>query len=152
MVLKIKEREEAIQILAMDPQVCGKLLTHHRKGSKVDVEALRDRFPLWLSTGEGLQMGSLMNIDLRRRKKCSGWLSVGLRIFENLQRWNKVKRCHEGPTSLGGAPTPLGLALRACGSLVSLMASSRSFQGPFWSRKNHFKGFIPFGLCLGLIS
>ena len=29
----------------MDPKVCGKLLTHHRRGYGVDVEALRDRFP-----------------------------------------------------------------------------------------------------------
>ena len=30
----------------MDPKVCGKLLTHHRTGYGVDVEALRDRIPL----------------------------------------------------------------------------------------------------------
>ena len=30
----------------MDPKVCGKLLTHHQRGYGVDVEALRDRFPL----------------------------------------------------------------------------------------------------------
>ena len=30
----------------MDPKVCGKLLTHHRRGYAVDVEALRDRIPL----------------------------------------------------------------------------------------------------------
>ena len=30
----------------MDPKVCGKLLTHHRRGYGVDVEALHDRFPL----------------------------------------------------------------------------------------------------------
>ena len=30
----------------MDPKVCGKLLTLHRKGNGVDVEALRDRIPL----------------------------------------------------------------------------------------------------------
>ena len=29
----------------MDPKVCGKLLTLHRRGNGVDVEALRDRFP-----------------------------------------------------------------------------------------------------------
>jgi hypothetical protein len=53
----------------MDPKVCGKLLTHHRKGSKVDVEPLCDRFPLRRSAGKGLQMGSLENRNLRRRKK-----------------------------------------------------------------------------------
>ena len=46
MVLRIKEREEAIQLLAMDPQVCGKLLTLHRKGNSVDVDALCERIPL----------------------------------------------------------------------------------------------------------
>ena len=29
----------------MDPKVCGKLLTHHRRGYGVDVEALHDRCP-----------------------------------------------------------------------------------------------------------
>ena len=30
----------------MDPKVCGKLLTTHRRGYGVDVEALHGRFPL----------------------------------------------------------------------------------------------------------
>ena len=30
----------------MDPKVCGKLLTHHRRGYGVDVESLHDRIPL----------------------------------------------------------------------------------------------------------
>ena len=30
----------------MDPQLYGKLLTHHQRGYGVDVEALHDRFPL----------------------------------------------------------------------------------------------------------
>ena len=42
----------------MDPEVCGKLLTHHGKGIKVDVEALLDRFPLWQITEKGPKMGS----------------------------------------------------------------------------------------------
>ena len=37
----------------MDPKVCGKLLTHHRRGYGVDVEALHDRFPLRQIAGEG---------------------------------------------------------------------------------------------------
>ena len=106
MVLKIKEREEAIQLLAMDPQVCGKLLTHHRKGSKVDEEALRDRSPLRQSTGKGLQMGSRKNRGLRQWKGFFFCLSGILGIFGNLQHWNQVRRGYEGPTSLGSAPTP----------------------------------------------
>ena len=42
----------------MDPKVCGKRLTHHRRGYGVDVEALRDRFPLRRSAGKGPKMGS----------------------------------------------------------------------------------------------
>ena len=29
----------------MDPKVCGKLLTLHRRGNGVDIEALHDRIP-----------------------------------------------------------------------------------------------------------
>jgi hypothetical protein len=68
----------------MDPKVCGKLLTHHRKGSKVDVEPLRDRFPLRQSAGKGLQMGSLENRNLQQRKKYFVDSSVGFPILENL--------------------------------------------------------------------
>ena len=42
----------------MDPKVGGKLLTHHRRGYGVDVEALRDRFPLWQIAGKGPNMES----------------------------------------------------------------------------------------------
>ena len=43
----------------MDPKVWGKLLTHHRKRNKVDVEALPGRIPLRQNTGKGLQMRSV---------------------------------------------------------------------------------------------
>ena len=48
------------------------MLTHHRKGSKVDVEALRDRIPLRQSTEKGPQMGSHEVRNLRRRKSIFG--------------------------------------------------------------------------------
>jgi hypothetical protein len=41
-----------------------------------------------------------------------------------------------GAHKLRGRALPPGRALWACGPLLSLLASSRSFQGPFWSRKN----------------
>ena len=41
----------------MDPKVYGKLLTHHRRGYGVDVEALCDRFPLWRSAAKRPQDG-----------------------------------------------------------------------------------------------
>ena len=42
----------------MDLKVCGKLLTTHRRGKDVDVEALRGRFPLRQIVGKGPKMGS----------------------------------------------------------------------------------------------
>ena len=54
----------------MDPKVCGKLLTHHRRGYGVDVEALRDRFPLRQIAGKGPKMGSHGYRRLRQ------WISV----------------------------------------------------------------------------
>ena len=68
----------------MDLKVCGKLLMNHQKGSKDDVEPLRDRFPLWQITGEGPQMGSLENRNLRQRKKYFVDSPVGFLIFGNL--------------------------------------------------------------------
>ena len=53
----------------MDPKVCGKLLTHHRRGYGVDVEDLRDRFPLWQITGKGPRW------DLTGIEGCGGWKS-----------------------------------------------------------------------------
>ena len=41
----------------MDPNVCGKLLTTHRRGYGVDVEALHGRFPLRRSARRRLQDG-----------------------------------------------------------------------------------------------
>ena len=52
----------------MDPKVCGKLLTHHRRGYGVDVEALRDRIPLWQIAEKGPKMGSHWYRRLRRWK------------------------------------------------------------------------------------
>ena len=55
----------------MDPKVCGKLLTHHRRGYGVDVEALRDRCPLRRSAGKGPRW------DLTGTEGCGG----GNRVF-----------------------------------------------------------------------
>ena len=50
----------------MDPKVRSKLLTHHRRGHGVDVEALHDQCPLRWSSGKGPEMGSLEYRRLRR--------------------------------------------------------------------------------------
>ena len=58
----------------MDPKVCGKLLTLHRRGNGVDVKALRDRFPVWQIAGK------VPRWDLTGTEGCNGgkvvsWLS-----------------------------------------------------------------------------
>ena len=42
----------------MYPKVYVKLLTLHRRGNGVDVEAHHDRFSLWKIAGKGPKMGS----------------------------------------------------------------------------------------------
>ena len=144
MVLRIKEREEAIQLLAMDPQVCGKLLTLHRKGNRVDVEALHDRIPLRQGSGKGPQMGSHGYRRLRRRKSVFVDASGGLGIHGNIQ----AKEITGGPQRVGSAPYPPGRTLRPCGRFVAPLTSSPSLLVVFQSKKNHREGFIPFGLRL----
>ena len=50
----------------MDPKFCGKLLTLHRRGYGVDVEALRDRIPLRQIAGKGPRW------DLTGTEGCGG--------------------------------------------------------------------------------
>ena len=85
MVLRIKEREQTIQLLAMDLQVCGKLLTLHRRGNGVDVEALHDRIPLRQIAEKGAKMESHGNKMLRRWKRVFVDTSDGLGIYVNIQ-------------------------------------------------------------------
>ena len=93
----------------MDPKVCGKLLTHHWRGYGVDVEALRDRFPLRRSAGKGPKMGSHGYRRLRRWK--SGFVALlegfqGIRVYiGERSRSVEPRGAHEG----GGTPTPLGV-------------------------------------------
>ena len=54
----------------MDPKVYGKLLTTHRKGYGVDVEALHGGIPLRQNAGDGSKMGSRGYRRLRRWKLC----------------------------------------------------------------------------------
>ena len=50
----------------MDPKVYGKLLTLHRRDNGVDVDALRDRFPLRQITGKAPRW------DLTGTEGCGG--------------------------------------------------------------------------------
>src|SRR3989337_1637959 len=90
----------------MDPKVCGKLLTHHRKGSKVDVEPLRDRFPIRQIAGEGLQMGLSLEQKLAVVEKVFCGLPYGFLIF---YEFIVVKL---GQTELGGTREAPGRARR----------------------------------------
>ena len=87
----------------MDPKVCGKLLTHHRRGYCVDVEALRDRFP------SGGAPKKAPRWDLTGTEGCGGGGSPGcfqgIRVYiGERSRSVNLRGAHEG----GGAPTPLG--------------------------------------------
>ena len=106
MVLRIKEREEAIQLLAMDPQVCGKLLMLHRKGNRVDVEALRDRIPLRQGAEKGPQMGSHGYRWLRWWKSVFVTAFGGLGIYGNIQVKELGQEGHGGAHKCGGGPYP----------------------------------------------
>ena len=56
----------------------------HRKGNRVDVEALRDRIPLRQDAGKGPKMGSHGNRRLQRWKSVFMDASGGLGIFVNI--------------------------------------------------------------------
>ena len=106
--MRIKEREEDIQLLAMDPYVYGKLLMLHRKGNMVDVDDLRDRIPIRQDARKGPKMGSHGNRRLRRWKSVFVDAFVGFGIYENIQAKELGQEVHEGPTRVGGTPYPLG--------------------------------------------
>jgi len=57
----------------MDPKVSGKLLTHHRGGYGVDVEALRDRIPPPIGAPEKAPRWDLMGTE-----GCGGGKGVSL--------------------------------------------------------------------------
>ena len=72
----------------MDPKVCGKLLTLHRRGNGIDVEALRDRFPLRQITGKGPKMGSQGTEGCGGGKVVS-WLSLMFLGYKSIYRRKK---------------------------------------------------------------
>ena len=69
----------------MDPKVCGKQLTHHRRGYGVDVEALRDRIPLQQIAGKG-PIWDLMGTEGCRGGKVVSWLSVMFLGYKSIYR------------------------------------------------------------------
>ena len=121
------------------PKVCGKLLTHHRRGYGVDVEALRDRFPLRQITGKGPKW------DLMGTEGCSGgkvvsWLPLMFLGNKSICRRKKY---------VGGAtwgPRGWGRTLLPRGYIVEFQTSTPSLLVCFWSKKDHHEGFILFGI------
>ena len=78
----------------MEPKVCGKLLTLHRRGNGVDVEALRDRFP------SGRSPEKAPRWDLTGTEGCGGgkvvsWLPLMFLGYKSIYRRKKY---------VGGAP------------------------------------------------
>ena len=141
MVLRIKEREEAIQLLAMDPQVCGnysrfieRAMVLMQKPSVIESPSGRtpEKAPRW---------------DLTGTEGCGGrkvfswfpWLFLG---HMGIYRWKK---------QVGGVmrgPQGWGRALRPCACLVTSLTCTLGPMDVFWSKKNHRESFILFGLHL----
>ena len=104
MVLRSKKREEAIQLITMDPKVCGNLLATHRRGKDVDVEALHGRFPLRRSAGEGSKKGSREYKRLGLWKQFFVVLLDGFGVRRYIQAKEVGQGSHEGPTRQGAPP------------------------------------------------
>ena len=69
----------------MDPKVCGKLLTLHWRGNGIDVEGIRDRFPLRQIIGKAPRW------DLTGTEGCGGgkvvlWLSTMFLGYKTIYR------------------------------------------------------------------
>ena len=126
----------------MDPKVCGKLLTHHRRGYGVDVEALSDRIPLRQITGKGPKMGSHGYRSGRRWK--SGFVAP-LDVFYGIKVYIGER---SRSVELRGAHESGGRALLPRGRLVASLTSTPSLLDCVCSKKDPREGFIPFGLRL----
>ena len=126
MVLRIKEREEANQLITMDPKVCGKLLTTHQKGYGVDVEALRGIIPLRQNADDGSKMGSRGYRRLRWWKLCFGCSGDVFGVCRLIQEEEVRRWLLEGPMRQGGAPWTGGRALISRGRLGCFLACTPS--------------------------
>ena len=70
----------------------------HRKGNRVDVDALCDRIPLRKDTGKGPKMGSHGNRRLQRWKSVFMDASEGFGIYVNIYGGDLGQGVTEGPT------------------------------------------------------
>jgi hypothetical protein len=63
-----------------------------------------DEFPLRQGARERIQMRSLQNRGLQRRRGSSRFRSGVFPIYRNIWRWIHIRGVPVGPTSSGGAP------------------------------------------------
>ena len=125
----------------MDPKVCSKLLTHHRRGYGVDVEALCDRFPLRQIAGKGPRW------DLTGTEGCGGgkvvsWLPLMFLGYKSIYRRKKY---------ISGAPwgpRGWGCALLPRGRLTDFQTSTPGLLVCVCSKKDPREGFVSFGFRL----
>ena len=141
MILRSKKREEAIQLITMDPKVYGKLLTTHRRGYGVDVEALHGRFPLRWSTGEGSKMGSRGYRRLRWWKQFFMLASDVFGVHGYIQEEEVGQWKLEGTTRVAGTPTPRGHASHPRGRLGCCLTSTPCPVDCVCSKKDRSRRF-----------
>ena len=119
----------------MDPKVWSKLVTHHRRGYGIDVEALHDRFPLRHSAGKGPKMGSHGYRRLRRWKVVSWlpWMFSGYKsiYIGERSRSLELRGAHEGGGRLPTSWPPrcfLNLQFKSPGLCLFQKRSLRRFR------------------------
>ena len=89
----------------MDPKVCGQLLTTHRRGYGVDVEALRGRFPSSRVPAKAPRW-DLVDTEGYGGENCVSWCSwMFLGYIGIYRRKNCVSGRPRGPRDRGACPT-----------------------------------------------
>ena len=131
----------------MDPKVCGKLLTHHRRGYGVDVGALCDRIPLRQIAGIGPRW-DLTGTEGCGCRKVVLWLPWVFLGYKSIYRRKKyVGEAPWGPRGWGRAYPP-GRTLLSRGSLAEFQTSTPSLLVCVCSKKDPREGFVSFGFRL----
>ena len=125
----------------MDPKVYGKLLTTHRRGYGVDVEALHGRFP------SGRALAKAPRWDLADTEGYSGGNCVSWCpwMFSGSVGIYRRKKYVGGPPR---GPRDRGRALLSRGALGAFLTCTPSPLDHVHSKNHAPEGFIPFGLRL----
>ena len=129
----------------MDPKVCGKLLTTHRRGYGVDVEALCGGCPLRRSSGTGPKMGSR---GYRRLWRWNTFLAPILIVRGYVGIYRRKEYVGGAPKGPRGRGHAQGGALHPRGLLDCFLTCTPSPLDHVRSKNHAPEGFIPFGLLL----